>query len=58
MDSMHKEWVQSFHALSVRALLGQHYHMFANPEALRTLSFWGFVEASVHRHDYYIIDHW
>lgn len=25
--------------------------MFTNPEALQTLSIWGFVEASFHRHD-------
>ena len=26
-------------------------HVFTNPEALRTLSFWDFMEASLHRHD-------
>ena len=32
------------------------HHIFANLEALRTLSFGGFTEASLHRHDW--LNHW
>ena len=27
------------------------FHVFTNPEALQTPSFWIFMEASLHRHD-------
>ena len=34
--------------LSECAILPQNLHVFTNPEALRTLSFWVFIEASLH----------
>ena len=36
--------------LSQSMLLFQNLHMFTNAEALQTLSFWGFMEASLHRY--------
>lgn len=40
---------QSFPALSRRATRPP-LHVLTNPEALRTPSFWGFMEPSFHRH--------
>ena len=55
MEEIHRarygERVQSFHALSTRVPLSQHLHMFTNPEALQTPSFWGFMKASLYNHD-------
>lgn len=33
-----------------------HLHILTNPEALQTLTFWGFMEASLHSHN--CLNHW
>ena len=40
----------------LRAQLSPNLHVFTNLEALRTLTFWGFMEASLHRHSW--LNHW
>lgn len=37
---------------SRRAPLSPHCHVFTNPEALQTLSFWGFMDTSLYRYDW------
>ena len=39
----------SFHDLS-GCTIHTKFHVLTNPEALQTVSFWGFTEASLHSH--------
>lgn len=45
------EVAQRFHALT-RHPFSPNLHVFSNLEALWTLSFWGFMKASLHMHDW------
>ena len=46
--------VPSSHALWARH--SSNFHVFSKQEAFWTLTFWGFMEASLHRHDWF--NHW
>ena len=54
MEEMHRARYGEGHrvyTLSLGVSLPLNLHVFTSPEALQTLSFWGFMGASLHRHD-------
>ena len=55
MEEIHRQSVRKGHRASMPSpgvLLSQNFYMFTNLKTLWTLSFWGFVEASLYSHDW------